>query len=114
MNLLLSLALASTVAGQKPITENQAIRIVATAMRRLDPLPPQCLWYDTEGRSKRAFEIAVYENHGRGCPGDPQISPVVERFRVMRSPVSVWQWDPFTDDYHQCRFVGARTAVCPE
>jgi hypothetical protein len=112
LSLLVALVLASATTA-KPITEDQAIRIVANAMRRLDPVPPRCLWYDTEARSREVFEIAVRENHNRGCPGDPSVAPVVERFRVIRSPVSLWQWDP-SDTYARCTLKPAKSPVCPK
>jgi hypothetical protein len=48
---------------------------------------------DNEG-----FDIAVRERHGNGCPGDPQTSPVRDRFRVEHSGAIRW-YDPIEGDY---------------
>ncbi|PPU93414.1 hypothetical protein XpopCFBP1817_10910 [Xanthomonas populi] len=37
-----------------------------------------------------AFEFAVHERHGNDCPGDPQTSPVRDRFRVQADGTVLW------------------------
>ncbi|UKE50088.1 hypothetical protein KCU57_15475 [Xanthomonas translucens] len=37
-----------------------------------------------------AIDVAVRENHGDGCPGDPQTAPVRDRYRVERSGAILW------------------------
>jgi len=63
-------------AAMAAASEQQAIGIVAKAMRRLDPTPPYCLLYETESRTHRSFQIAVREKNEPPCPGDPGVAPV--------------------------------------
>jgi hypothetical protein len=96
------------------VTEDQAIDLVARAMRRLHPEErPQCLSFITEEKSPKAFEIAVAENHKLGCGGDPGALTTIERFRVTRSPAGLWRWDAPADTYRRCRLPSSGRAVCP-
>jgi hypothetical protein len=106
--------LAAALLAAAPLTEDQAIGVAAKAMRQLSPKQPlSCLSFQTEESSRRQFDIAVREKHGRRCGGDPEIMPVIERFRVSRSPVRLWRWDPVNDSYRLCRLTAARRPICP-
>jgi hypothetical protein len=95
------------------VSEDQAIQLVARAMTRIDKVPARCLAYDTESQTRRTFEIAVRETHARGCGGDPDVMPVIERFRVGRSPTQLWRYDVTNDSYVRCRVSRTRPA-CPK
>jgi hypothetical protein len=111
VSLLFAIALASSVAP-RAMTESGAIELVAKAVHQIYPAEAlRCFSFETEERSRTAFGIAVRENHGRGCGGDPGVMPVRERFRVGRSPASLSRLDPVQDTYVRCKLVGGRP-VC--
>jgi hypothetical protein len=84
------------------ITESQAIGIVFKAMRRVNPEQSQrCISLMVERKSRHVFDIAVREKHGASCPGDPLVSPIVERFRVNRSPAQLWLYDMVDETYRR-------------
>ena len=43
-----------------------------------------CVSYGTEETTKAYFQFVLRENHNAKCGGDPEISPVVDRYRVHR------------------------------
>ena len=49
-----------------------------------------CLSFLIEQANDRTFDIAIREKHGGPCPGDPNTSPVVDRFRVTGDRVIFW------------------------
>lgn len=109
---LLAMAAAPAWAA---INEAQAFDIVFNAMRQVNPeFPQHCLSLMIEGRSRRAFDIAVRERHGGNCPGDPLVSPIMERFRVKRSPPQLLRLDMMTETYRPCPLTSALQPKCPQ
>jgi hypothetical protein len=43
----------------------------------------QCLRFLGEGESQAEFNVLIREQHSSACGGDPETSPVVDRFRVL-------------------------------
>jgi hypothetical protein len=95
-------------------SEAQAVDLVFKAVHALYPREPlRCFSVMTEQSSRRAFELAVRENHKRGWGGDPGVMPVRDRFRVGRSPVSLAIYDIARDAYRPCR-LSLRGPRCPK
>jgi hypothetical protein len=103
-----------TAPAPAALTESQAIEIVSLAVRQVNPgaPPDRCLAYQVEGKTLRAFDIAVRERHEGSCPGDPGTMPVIERFRVTRSPVTLWHYDVMIDAYDACPLTRALRPQC--
>ena len=115
MRRLLAAALILAAApASAAVSEAQATRLVANAMEQIGSVPQRCLAYETESRTRRTFEIAVRENHISGCGGDPDVMPVIERFRVGRSPIQLWRYDVTNDSYVRCRVSRALQPACPK
>lgn len=111
-----SLLLCSALVGASPfaVGEDEAIALVTKAMRRVSPEEQsQCLSYDVEEQSRQWLDVAVREKHGGECPGDPTVAPVVERFRVARSPLALGRWDPVNDAYVECEVSANGDLACP-
>ena len=45
---------------------------------------------DGDAPAPDTFDFSVRERHGDGCPGDPQTSPVRDRFRVQADGTLLW------------------------
>ena len=87
--------------------------LTAKAMERLGPAAAKgCLAYEIEDSSSGRFDIAVREVHDERCGGDPAVMPVIERFRIARSPVKLWRYDVIEDRYRPCRLTRAQHPVC--
>jgi hypothetical protein len=62
-----------------------------------------CVTYGTEETNHAYFQFVLRENHNAKCGGDPETSPVVDRYRVYRQSGKIkWleriedNWRPYT------------------
>jgi len=95
---------AAAMLAVSPLTEQQALRLTAKAMEGLDPAAAKgCLAYQVEESSNARFEVAVREVHDSRCGGDPEIMPVIERFRIARRPPAIARYDVVNDRWLACR-----------
>lgn len=85
------------VAAPAPATENaaqaRALHVLETRLQSDKVYPDNCISIMAEQDdppTPDAFEFAVHERHGDGCPGDPQTSPVRDRFRVQADGTLFW------------------------
>src|SRR6185436_11188205 len=69
-----------------------------------------CLSYDVEDTVTEGYEIAVRELHGGKCPGDPNVSPVRDRFRVTRAG-EIQRYDAVSGDYTKVGGAPSRSAA---
>jgi len=107
--LLLQLFLAMLLfACQKPATaehstggqsnpDELALRFLSSVVRSDNLYPDikseQCLLYEIEKRDTIFYEIAIRENHVSGCGGDPNTSPVRDRFKLSRDGDAIQIYD---------------------
>jgi hypothetical protein len=61
-----------------------------------------CVTYGTEETTGAYFQFVLRENHNAKCGGDPETSPVVDRYRVYRKSGKIeWlervedNWQPY-------------------
>ncbi|MEC5196580.1 hypothetical protein GGR75_003112 [Xanthomonas campestris] len=82
--------------------EERALQRLQTQLQRDRFYPDDCISIMTEQDDQTsalgAFEFAVHERHGDGCPGDPQTSPVRDRFRVQADGRLLW-YDVVNGDF---------------
>src|SRR2546423_11911390 len=52
-----------------------------------------CVMFDTENTTRTYFEIALREKHDKKCGGDPDISPIIDRYRVNRASGKIEMYD---------------------
>lgn len=79
----------------------RALQRLAARLQRDKVYADACNAFVLEGDAddgSRSFDIAVRERHGDGCPGDPQSSPVRDRFRIARDGAIRW-YDPIEGDF---------------
>ncbi len=82
-----SLLLKSNVIAETPkkkINNFEAALQILISRIKQDKIYPNltCLLFLEESQTPDYFEVAIEEKHGDGCPGDPNTSPIVDRFRV--------------------------------
>jgi hypothetical protein len=58
-----------------------------------------CVTFDTEETTRIYFEIALREKHDAKCGGDPDTSPVVDRYRVHRASGKIELYATATDSW---------------
>ena len=59
-----------------------------------------CVSYDTEETTRTYFEFALREKHDAKCKGDPDTSPVIDRYRVNRASGKIELYDAPADRWH--------------
>ena len=100
LSLLIAFPCSNVLAGNT-LTEQQALDILAARILKdklYDSWAPNlsCLLFLTEEKANDYFDFAIREKHGGKCPGDPNTSPIVDRFRVNRS-TKIIQWYDYTE-----------------
>jgi hypothetical protein len=116
MSVLVAISLGSLAASPTGlVSKHNAIELVSKAVQHACPNEAlRCFSFETDEQSDKAFEIAVRENHQHGCGGDPDVTPVRDRFRVDRARVRLWLYDPVDDQYRPCEIGGDQKPVCPK
>lgn len=64
-----------------------------------------CLLFFTEEKTKDHFDFAIREKHGGQCAGDPNTSPIVDRFRVDRLTKNIQWYEPVEGEFLPYRVV---------
>jgi hypothetical protein len=93
----------STAFAENRLTEHQALDIVMARVQK-DHLydswtTASCLSFEVEGKTKVYIDIAIHEKHGGQCPGDPDTSPIVDRFRVHRMTKRIKWYKPAEGEF---------------
>ncbi|HKY61927.1 MAG TPA: hypothetical protein VJR29_00775 [bacterium] len=57
----------------------------------------ECVYWIMEDSTAKYVEYAVREKHGGSCPGDPAVSPIVDRYRVPAGKGRIQTYDPVED-----------------
>src|SRR5262245_17041641 len=60
-----------------------------------------CIACGTEETTDAYFQFYVREIHNAKCGGAPEVSPVVDRYRVYRRSGKIEQWKPTDDSWHR-------------
>ena len=94
-------------AGSKskgPLTEDAAVNILLRTLKQDNVYAKRisfdCITFDTEETTRIYFEIALRENHTAKCGGDPETSPVIDRYRVNRASGKIELYDAAADRWH--------------
>jgi hypothetical protein len=91
-------------ARSHPLNEDAALALLERTLKQDDVYSKRislgCVSYDTEEKSGAYFQFALREVHNARCGGDPDISPVVARYRVYRRSEKIQRWQA-TDDTWQ-------------
>lgn len=83
-----------------------ADRVYARALRT------RCLDFAVEEEDPHYYDLVVREVHERGCTGDPNTSPVLDRFRLYRRSDTLLWFDVVNDRYLSYeRFLRARRGL---
>jgi hypothetical protein len=89
-----------------PLDEDAALALLEGTLRRdgvyTHRISLDCIRYGTEETTDAYFQFVLRENHNAKCGGDPETSPVVDRYRVYRRSGKIeWleriedKWQPY-------------------
>ena len=75
-------------ARARPLNEDTALALLERTLKQdgvySKPISLGCVSCDTEEKSGAYFQFALRKVNNAKCGGDPDISPVVDRYRVYR------------------------------
>jgi hypothetical protein len=60
-----------------------------------------CVTYIIEETTDAYFEFALREKHNAKCGGAPEVSPIVDRYRVYRRSGKIEWYKPIDDSWHR-------------
>ena len=86
-------AVTAPAAGTADDARARALHALEARLQSDQAYPDNCISIVSEPGDapvSQTFEFAVRERHGNGCPGDPQTSPVRDRFRVNANGEVLW------------------------
>jgi len=106
---LTALVLVSSVVSQAatshPLDEDTALALLVRALKHdrvyAKRISLNCVTYDTEEKTEAYFEFALREKHDAKCGGDPETSPVVDRYRVYRRSGKIELWQAADDTWQR-------------
>lgn len=95
--LVLVSSAVSQAAPSHPLDEDAALALLIRTLKHDGVYGKRssldCITYDTEETKDAYFQFALREKHDAKCGGDPETSPVVDRYRVYRryGKIELWQ-----------------------
>jgi len=99
--LVLVSSVASQAARSQPLDEDAALALLVHTLKHdrvyAKRISLDCITYGTEETTDAYFQFALREKHDAKCGGDPETSPVVDRYRVYRRAEKIKWWES-TDD----------------
>jgi|SRR5262245_52203432 len=109
--ILISTIVAEAGSRSHPLDEDAAVGLLARTLEHDQVYAKRislgCITYDTEETTDAYFQFALREKHDAKCGGDPEISPVVARYRVFRRSGKIEKWEAASDTWHD--YKGAQT-----
>ena len=105
-----ALVLVSPVAAQaRPqshrLNEDAALDLLVRTLKHdgvyKDRISLDCVTYGTEETTDAYFGFVLREKHDAKCGGDPETSPVVDRYRVYRRSGKIEQYEPIEDTWQR-------------
>jgi len=97
-------------AGSKskaPLTEDAALNLLLRTLEHdhvyAKRISLDCVTFDTEETTRIYFQIALREKHDTKCGGDPETSPVIDRYRVNRASGKIELYDAAADNWQPYR-----------
>src|SRR6266478_7809899 len=103
---VVSVVLVSPVVAQAsprshPLDEDAALALLERTLKHdhvyENRISLDCVMYMTEETTDAYFQFVLREKHNTKCGGDPETSPIVDRYRVYRRTEKIKWWES-TDD----------------
>jgi hypothetical protein len=86
-----------------PLDEDAALNLLVHTLKRdgvyKNRISLDCVTYGTEDTTEAYFEFVLREDHNAKCGGDPEISPVVDRYRVDRKSGKIKWLEPVAGNW---------------
>ena len=87
----------------RALTEDAALNILLHKLEHdhvyTKRISLDCVTFDTEETTRTYFQVALREKHDKKCGGDPDTSPVIDRYRVNRASGKLDWYDAASDNW---------------
>jgi len=87
-----------------PLNEDTALELLHRTLKRDQVYEKRisldCISYITEEKTKAYFQFVLREIHNEKCGGVPEVSPVIDRYRVFRHSGKIEQYEVVEDNWH--------------
>ena len=97
-------AVVQDVAAREPLKEEAALKVLEQTLRHdrvyAERISLDCVSFLTEEKTAEYFGFVLRENHTAKCGGDPETSPVVDRYRVHRASGKIEWLEIVEDEWH--------------
>jgi hypothetical protein len=101
--LLVSAVVIQASPQSPPLDETAALHLLNRTLKRDDVyahrISLDCVTYMTEETTRDHFEFALREKHDTKCGGDPETSPILDRYRVYRRSGKIKWWEATEDKW---------------
>jgi len=102
---LVSHVIAQSSPGSHPLNEDAALALLERTLKHdrvyANRISLDCVTYGNEETTDVYFQFVLRENHNAKCGGDPETSPVVDRYRVYRRSDKIERWEASNDTWHR-------------
>jgi hypothetical protein len=98
---------AALLAGpaRHSLNEDGALNLLLRTIKRdhvyAKRISVDCVTFDTEETAEEYFQFVLKENHTEKCGGDPDVSPVVDRYRVYRASGKIEWYEAVNDSWQR-------------
>ena len=105
ITLVLVSSAVAEAAASRPLDEDAALALLDRTLKRdhvyANRISLDCVTYGTEETTDAYFQFVLREKHNAKCGGDPETSPVVDRYRVYRRSGKIEWWEPTEDNWQR-------------
>jgi hypothetical protein len=102
---LISPVIAQAGPQSHPLNEDTALALLVRTLKHdgvyKNRISLDCVTFITEETTGTYFEFALREKHDAKCAGDPEVSPIVDRYRVYRRGGKIEQYKPIDDTWQR-------------
>jgi hypothetical protein len=103
--LVLVSSVGSQAARSHPLDEDGALALLVRTLKHdgvyKHRISLDCVTYGTEETTDAYFGFVLREKHDAKCGGDPETSPVVDRYRVYRRSGKIARYKPIDDTWQR-------------
>ena len=88
-----------------PLSEDAALSLLLRTLKHdrvyARRISLDCITFVTEEKTDAYFQFVLRENHTAPCSGDPETSPVVDRYRIYRASGKIEWLEPVEGNWQR-------------
>jgi hypothetical protein len=102
---LLSPVMVQAGPASRPLSENAALGFLLRTLKHdriyAHRISLDCVTFVTEEKTDSYLQFVLRENHTAPCGGDPETSPVVDRYRIYRVSAKIEWLEPVEGNWQR-------------